>query len=417
MGFLDELIGTSETILALRAQASRLLAREDSGRGRLPPILILGETGSGKGLLIRALHQASRRRERPLIEVNCAAIPDTLVEAGSSGSSAARSRMRARPSPGSSRRPTAACCSSTRSGRFRQRTGQAADRARPAPGAAAGVPAPRRSTCGSSARPMKTCPRPWRRAVPGRPVPPDLTGHAATAAAQGAGPRRAGTRRALPDPGVCGLWARRPPADRRSPAGIARSFLAGKRSRAGQSDGARRPADRRRRHCRRRARAAGSLRDAPEWRGAASLKTEREAVLEALETRSGISRGRRRGSVFREIHFAIGSTGSGSGPPIRHCPRRRIARQQSRRRPTASTPEPGLRWERRRVAALRVSLAVAADGRRLRDDADAGAPDRRRSRASGQRWTSFTRSASRCCSGWSRWKTLRAGPRWRLRRF
>jgi transcriptional regulator with GAF, ATPase, and Fis domain len=81
MGFLDELIGTSETILALRAQASRLLERQGSGRGRLPPILILGETGSGKGLLVRALHQASSRRERPLIEVNCAAIPDTLVEA------------------------------------------------------------------------------------------------------------------------------------------------------------------------------------------------------------------------------------------------------------------------------------------------------------------------------------------------
>lgn len=45
------------------------------------PLLILGETGSGKEVFVKALHRASSRADQPLIAVNCAAIPSELVEA------------------------------------------------------------------------------------------------------------------------------------------------------------------------------------------------------------------------------------------------------------------------------------------------------------------------------------------------
>src|SRR5882724_8749839 len=80
MASLDQLIGDSPGLVAVRTQVEQLLRRQSETR-RLPPILILGETGTGKGLLARAIHEAGPRKAGPFVAINCAAIPETLLEA------------------------------------------------------------------------------------------------------------------------------------------------------------------------------------------------------------------------------------------------------------------------------------------------------------------------------------------------
>jgi transcriptional regulator with AAA-type ATPase domain/tetratricopeptide (TPR) repeat protein len=80
MKHLAELLGESPGIEAVREKITRLLARQQDAR-RLPPVLIEGETGTGKGLLARAIHRAGPRPDGPFVDVNCAAIPETLLEA------------------------------------------------------------------------------------------------------------------------------------------------------------------------------------------------------------------------------------------------------------------------------------------------------------------------------------------------
>jgi DNA-binding NtrC family response regulator/tetratricopeptide (TPR) repeat protein len=79
MGLIEGLLGESPGIEAVRDQVARLLRQ--SGDRRLPPVLICGETGTGKGLLARAIHQAGPRSKGPFVDVNCAAIPENLLEA------------------------------------------------------------------------------------------------------------------------------------------------------------------------------------------------------------------------------------------------------------------------------------------------------------------------------------------------
>src|SRR5262245_9434361 len=80
MDALAELLGNSPGMVAVRDAVSRLVERRTEAR-RLPPVLMRGETGTGKGLLARALHRAGPRASGPFVDVNCAAIPETLLEA------------------------------------------------------------------------------------------------------------------------------------------------------------------------------------------------------------------------------------------------------------------------------------------------------------------------------------------------
>jgi transcriptional regulator with PAS, ATPase and Fis domain len=66
-------IGTSAASLEVKRQARRAAQLES-------PVLLLGETGTGKELLAHAIHGASSRANKPLVTVNVAAIPDTLLE-------------------------------------------------------------------------------------------------------------------------------------------------------------------------------------------------------------------------------------------------------------------------------------------------------------------------------------------------
>lgn len=68
-----ELVGSSAVIKKIRAQIE-LVAKGDSR------VLILGESGTGKELVARRIHALSSRSKAPFVEVNCAAIPQELIE-------------------------------------------------------------------------------------------------------------------------------------------------------------------------------------------------------------------------------------------------------------------------------------------------------------------------------------------------
>ncbi len=69
----DEIISTSESFKNVLKKVEQVAATDAT-------VMILGETGTGKELIARALHTISSRKERPLVKVNCAALPATLIE-------------------------------------------------------------------------------------------------------------------------------------------------------------------------------------------------------------------------------------------------------------------------------------------------------------------------------------------------
>jgi two-component system, NtrC family, response regulator AtoC len=78
---VETLIGDSVVMQALKQRLAQLCQAEaQMNDASAPAVLVLGETGSGKEVVARALHQGGPRRDRPFVEVNCAAIPSQLLE-------------------------------------------------------------------------------------------------------------------------------------------------------------------------------------------------------------------------------------------------------------------------------------------------------------------------------------------------
>jgi PAS domain S-box-containing protein len=69
----EHIVGRSPALLEVLAHAGRVAATDTT-------VLVTGETGTGKELVARAVHSAGKRKDRPLIKVNCAALPAGLVE-------------------------------------------------------------------------------------------------------------------------------------------------------------------------------------------------------------------------------------------------------------------------------------------------------------------------------------------------
>jgi transcriptional regulator with GAF, ATPase, and Fis domain len=67
------IIGQSDSLKRVLSEAERVSATD-------APVLLLGETGTGKELLAQTIHELSNRKDRPMVIVNCASLPATLVE-------------------------------------------------------------------------------------------------------------------------------------------------------------------------------------------------------------------------------------------------------------------------------------------------------------------------------------------------
>ena len=95
-----EIVGSSKPMRGLVRQVEKVAPSDST-------VLILGETGTGKELIARALHRRSKRANRAFIRVNCAAIPQSLIASELFGMKKAPSQARFNGVWGDLKRPTA----------------------------------------------------------------------------------------------------------------------------------------------------------------------------------------------------------------------------------------------------------------------------------------------------------------------
>jgi transcriptional regulator with PAS, ATPase and Fis domain len=74
-------MGESAPIHNLRQQIRHLAAFDAVGNPHVPTVLLHGETGTGKGLVARLMHDSGPRARGPFVDVNCGALPETMLEA------------------------------------------------------------------------------------------------------------------------------------------------------------------------------------------------------------------------------------------------------------------------------------------------------------------------------------------------
>ena len=70
-----------ESLAGVREQLAKITSADRRLSGYLPPVLIEGETGTGKTAIARWIHRNGPRADEPLVELNCSALPDALAEA------------------------------------------------------------------------------------------------------------------------------------------------------------------------------------------------------------------------------------------------------------------------------------------------------------------------------------------------
>lgn len=76
----DPTLFFGSALSGLESQLQKILAADRRMQTALPPVLIQGETGTGKTSIARWLHRQGPREAQPLVEVNCSALPETLAE-------------------------------------------------------------------------------------------------------------------------------------------------------------------------------------------------------------------------------------------------------------------------------------------------------------------------------------------------